>query len=648
MRRIFGLIALGSIVSGCTLLFVPDPPEPWDAGLDGEVPDAMVDAGPDAGDGGCVAVAEFERRCDDGVDDDCNGNVDCADLACGASGHCCDPESGGELDLPGYLSWPAFGSVTRTDTTVAFADSSSSQVLLDSCLPLAYGTSLRVGIRFASGGVQTEHAGILLSPVRAPGPDGTFLSEVSLRVDHEGTATLDRAGTPIGDRVTSLRIGTHVARMDLRPGLDSMARPVLLLDASISDMPLVENYELMPLDDLRGAEAGCSPDGLFVVLEGRGDRVTIADRLRVFAGECDNPSQFDADQPTSPLASFDPSVHLAAGTWRAGGVGEPALAHFYSSATTERLDILVDAAATQRADELLAFVDFGIGGAFQAAAGGFIQRTDGTSPVLLGDSPSSREPSLFAPVNASEVIQGNLLLAHAERIRPMMEPHAIHIADLGLGNTDDPSPTLILAPGEIPCASLRDPSIIALSSNPRDTEAGLVVFFTCEPSGVEPDYIAAARVVWDGVSAYTRTGPVFRVLESSIGDYAARGVSSPEVVVTSVGGEISRIRVWFLARDGSGRVRVAFATGTVSTTDLTAAPMLTAFPGNPVLDPEDAVLGGPCALGCSIESLGVARTVGAVHWPVPSYAFLVQRTRYVAGGVEHQLIPLSQRRPAME
>ncbi|MET0791997.1 MAG: hypothetical protein ABW061_10795 [Polyangiaceae bacterium] len=64
-------------------------------------------AGSDSGGGPCVATGEED--CFNGKDDDCNGDVDCADSACTASSTCVPEASGAELGtlLPAGSSCPA-------------------------------------------------------------------------------------------------------------------------------------------------------------------------------------------------------------------------------------------------------------------------------------------------------------------------------------------------------------------------------------------------------------------------------------------------------------------------------------------------------------------------------------------------------------
>ncbi|MBX3273536.1 MAG: hypothetical protein KF729_24950 [Sandaracinaceae bacterium] len=669
MRR--ALVAVALLASGCSLLFAPDrdeirrPDASLDAGIDADVFPDGGDGGEDGGDagydgGGCTPNEALEVSCSDGVDNDCDRNVDCADPDCAADGYCCDLGRGTTAwtgDLVTFPSWQAHGSTpTAGAANVEFGTGIGQRVHPD-CAPLAFGVRLSLSFSRAGGPAQPTHfASLVLAPVRTPrvGGDRTLLADLTLRVSGDGRARLERAGALLGQTPdgTELPVGASDARIDLTPSIDAAGRPILLVSATIGDFALADGEMLMPLTGLVDAGGGCSPDGLFVAVEGRGDAVTIGSALSTRIGSCNNPTQFlsDAMGPLADASLLPPDT----GDWRAGGAGEPTLATRASMGATSELSLLFDASRTERSDEIFRFVDFAIAGSFRSnSSGGWLHRTRGAGGhELIGPSPvSSREPAFVV----GEGLDPHFVL-FARRRATGGDVYELARFDLDDAIAASPTPTPLLVPGrnddvEIDCVSLRDPAAIAL-----DGRNALFVLFTCERQG-EPSHIAGVRVRRDAAApnGYRVTGAPMTLLAPEIGAYASQGVWSPELVVTSVDAAARRVsfRLWFLARDGDGEVRVGLAYGDVDASEgSSGAPRLGPYPGNPILSAEDPLLGGPCPGGCLIESLGVAATVGRPSlWPdrfgrEPSYVFLVERSVFRAGGVDHQLIPLRQPRPS--
>lgn len=636
------LLALALVVGGCSLILKPDRdaiiPD-LDAGPDAHLPDGG-DAG-DAGDAGCIPEQTFETSCNDEIDNDCDSIVDCDELECGASGFCCAVDGGGVWrEVPSnFLSWrDNRDNVGGTATSVVFGNASlPGSLSIPDCAPLAFG--MRFGLTFHgdAGPTSGYFASFLLAPVSDPG-GGPFLADFRLRVDDEGRARAERAGALIGEAMIGVGEDKD-ATIDLTPGVDEAGRAVLFVSVQIDGVWLAVDYPLMPLSDLRGQSVMCTPDGLFVALEGRGDTVRITGALSARTRGCDSPTQFIDDSGGPLRAMVD---ELEPGTWRAGGLGEPTFMHVGVSAlATERVEFLCDTSTDERSDEIFRFIDFSIGGAFREGSS-WTPRNPISGPQLLGPDPSSREPSIFVP-NMGGVTTGAAALVAYSR-----EADLSHQFEIALTTVPEGSAGAIvegypvLTPAQVTdCDSLRDPSLIALRPNPQ--MAGLLLFFTCEPTGSGPAWIGAAHLTYSrGMYEMDQVYPW--LLTSAVGDYALQGAFSPEVIITKRNDDESlELRAWFLARSNSGRVRVAFAYGEV---EVGGAPSLSPFGGNPVLDPEDPILGSTCPLGCTIDSLGVMRTTDARDfWDPPSYVFLIERSVFLPGGVDHQLIPLRQPRP---
>ncbi len=646
MRRL-SILALALASAGCSIVLAPDRDAivpftfdggPDDAGFDGgDVGPDAGDAGFDGGDGGfdagpCEArpgYQEVEVTCNDGEDNDCDGLSDCDDPQCGTNGYCCDAAAGGGWGAleTNYGVWPRFGTARITASRLGFG-TGTGQLIHPTCAPLAYG--MRVGVSFARTGLGNpgDYAALVLAPVDMPRGDGTLLTDLAIRVGHDGMVTLERAGSPIGEPMGPIpAAGTVPALISLTPGVDDLGRAVLLVTAEVGTHMLADQVPVMPLSDLIRGGGCANGDGLFLGFDGHGAAVEVAltPGVAAMVGDCDNPTQFLAD-PAGPLATDG----LTPGTWRAGGAGEPALAT--TGSPTTQLDLLVDASEDERGDEIFRFIDYTIGGAIYTRATGWTARTSGPSggPSLL--PPSAREPSYA---------EGHV--AFARRMGAGGDVYEIAIAALGPA-ADEAVGTVrsVLGPGG-ECVSVRDPALISLDGDLDGT--GFLLFYTCERAGA-PSRLGVARIV--------RMGGVFMVmdddpslLDASVGGYARQGVSSPEAVASPAREGSHGLRLWFLARDASGRVRVAFAYGDVAPG---ALPSVTAYPGNPILEPDDQALAGDCMLGCAIDSLAVTATRGTSSlWspPIPpSYVFLIERSRFRADGVDHQLIPLRQPRPS--
>jgi len=696
------LFAIALLASGCSLIWGPDPGriEPFDGSVDGGF-DAGVDGGHDfdAGDAtdGCAPMGEEmgaeacgdgidndcdgrfdcgdedcadvaaccvpseeagETTCNDDVDNDCDGLTDCADSDCASDGVCCMLDSGAPWgDLTGdYNFWDAHGAAIPSVSEVEFGPGAVGQVVHRTCAPLAFGMRLEAEFRVNSGtGDGDDYAAVLLAPVDTPrgGGDMTLLADLAVRVTRDDGVVLERAGSEIA-RTTVMSITGAIVQVDLQPSVDAARRPVLVMTVRVTPNggaleTLADEAVLMPLSDLRGDDAGCAPDGLYLAFEGRGSGVEVSDLVSARTGNCPNPPQFLPDQG-GPLGESD---ILEPGAWRMGGAGEPALLTS-GDPNTVRIDLHVDAAEDERSDEDLAFVDYSIGGSFYGSAT-WQQRTNAGAGNLLGPAPSSREPTQVLPSGVSSRI-----IAWAQPHR-MTQDFEIHWGELDPGAAASPSLNgPLLLPGDndgtpVDCDSLRDPALVALDAEgaPAD-RPNLLLFFTCHTeTASDIDTIGVARFDYDMVDGvYDLIEVDHQILGASLGGYASRGYFSPEVAVVSVTNDSPTmatyaLRMWFLVSDGAGRVRVAHAFGDVRTGEL---PHLLPYPGNPVLDPEAASLGGACALGCTIESLSVAATEGrSPLWAPaidPSYLFLIERRVYRTDGVDHELVPLRQPRPA--
>jgi len=649
------IVACALAAGGCSLLLHPNRNDILDGG-----PDGALDAGPDAetdasdaetdasSDAGCT---RFETSCTDGMDNDCDGRTDCDEIECLSAPSCCERLTGGDWpDLLPFGDWerrPRSAAITITaapdPVSVVFPVSSTPVAIRHgTCAPIAFGMSFQLDFE-----VRGTHAGdfaaLALSPVSEPGPDG-FVSEFRLVVRSDGSMQAERAGAVLNSLDPGAVGAAAVpAEIKLSPGVDDAGRAVLFVTVVVEGERLVDRAPLMPLERLRDT-ASCPIGGLYLVLEGQGSSVVVASALTAKTLDCDNPTQFSADAMSSPLRDVETRFD-ASGMWRAGGLGEPSISEVCIGAAgcSDRLDVLADGTDLDRSEELLRPLSLSIGGALYLG-GSWSSRDASSMPQLLGPMTSSREPDYLIPIDDMGAA-GEALLAYAEEQASGGGVHDLVLRALGRNRADAPGRERFrLSPSDVGCRSLRDPVLVA--NGTTSTDRDLTLFFTCEPMDASGhDSIGAARLVYGmGSDDYALGMGYPELLTATPGTYTGQGVSSPEAVVTDRNADGSvALRLWFLAKDGSGRARLAMAYGDI---DAEGVPALSAYPGNPLLDPENQVLGGSCPSGCAIESFGVLRSVaGSLFWRDPSYVFLIERSVFRSTGTEHQLLPLVQRRP---
>jgi hypothetical protein len=206
------------------------------------------------------------------------------------------------------------------------------------------------------------------------------------------------------------------------------------------------------------------------------------------------------------------------------------------------------------------------------------------------------------------------------------------------------------------CDSLRDPFLVT----PTRTEAGgYWLLYTCCTN----DVCSASEIRYIHLRTMLGVRPVAGgtvITASDLGAGYTR-VYGPEAVVELVDGdpESATLRLWFLARQSSGRVVVALAQG-VTESYRTDAPGVFEFPteiglygANPVLAADDPVVDAAldagevqCDRGCDFLGFSVVRdpsTFSDTSRSVQSYRFVVaRRVQLTGGGIEYQLVPLDQ------
>ena len=666
------VVVMALALSGCSLLVKPNydaiAPD-LDAGTVDAGPDADagVDSGIDSGvDGGsCIPGQFLESNCEDGEDNDCDGTVDCFDFDCRGDATCC---RGGDSSAE-CLSSTAFQRLpigtsdilftaedcSATDTLTEFGPPGLTRALVSQeCKPINFGMELSATFEVtetcAAG--TCDYAALALTPLRVLADGDPLVSELRVVVSANGSVSIDRAGTRIG---TSLPAGTLRAsdraeiQIDLEPGPDDRGRDVLFATVDVVGRGrLLERTAVMPLDTLRCIGPSGNEVGLYVAIEGAGSDVRVVGPLATTERACSNPSQF---RPQA--AALDTPASCAP-----GGAGAPALVSYCRSNCTGaspqfQSDLWVDASEDQRADETIRFVDFGVCG-FAAQRSAFPRGTVGDDWALRGSTSgflwsidpewrSGREPTLLPISNdgAASTRVSELWFAYAERMEDGFERYAIHGGRVfAVPTTTRPvrADTPLLTPGDVGCTSLRDPLWVAhYASGEGPTEVdGAWLLFTCERSGGATRSIGAVRFNADFARIPSSS---VTVLSSAIGSYAERGVYAAEgFSERGEDGELT-LRVWFSARDGRGRVRLAYAQGRSDDPD--ALPVMEPYPANPILAGDSAILGGDCSAGCTLTGASVTPSTELIDY----YQFVIARSRITAAGPVHDLVPLLQPAP---
>jgi hypothetical protein len=661
-------IACACLLAGCSLIWKADRDAiagDLDAGPDAGPRDAGFDAGPfDAGriDAGCTPSQLQETQCSLGIDEDCDGTIDCFDFDCRGIAACCRPGTPDSICTDGP-EWTAFPTGT-TDIRYltggcagisAFSTSGGPTRALigNECQPVHFGMRYTMQFRITTQCTtpRCDYAALTFVNVRALAEGSELEDQFRIVVSANGTARVERAGTPIGNLGATLvtdQLATLV--VDLEPGPDAEGRDVLFGTITIQQggpsTTLLDHIALVPLarDVLCIGGAGGPEPGLFVALEGAGNTVHVVGDVDAIEQKCANPSQF-AEQGNASTAALDDCAPL--------NIGAPALASYCyrdcagGGSPLFQWDAWLDGSDRPREDDVFTLLDFGVC-AYTASGALF---PDGATRLWSGRSgriadyqwntpPSSRDPTIlpYADLDATDAVQ-TLWYAYAQRTSG--DVHAIHAGSVSrIASSVASSGGVLLAPSG-DCRALRDPLLLADwemgTTRPRVNGAWLL--FTCEPTTIgEHDSILRVHLSSEMAVDDATMIPVLTAADGG-GEYSEFGVSGPEgfTEVTDTG-ELT-VRLWFTARDGAGVLRLGYAQG--RSTELGTFPELQVYPANPILEASAPVLGGDCTAGCSFTGASVTPIAN----DSTSYQFLIARSRNTAAGQEHELIPLTQPRP---
>lgn len=636
-------------LAGCSLLNAPDRRL------------ISTDAGVDAGDGGSDADTGVpDEICDNGIDDDGDGLSDCIDFACAGRAQCCDvgstvlQETWDPADnlsatwaaIPSAsASYPVREFVSGTPQITAFEGPNTSAILTRSCVPLALGLELAITFSPMSEGTCRDHceASLVLTGAQDLLAGEHLPDDLAVRMDSEGLLTVSQAGRTLAT-ATARTGASQRTRVTLRLGSAFRENEAVVeatvtahnLDTDTREI-LLENEAFLAREDLIDNLARCDEsEGLFVAIEGHGDRVHVG-ALEATTLRCANPDQFQVP-PDAPLTA----ERLGVGTWAAGGIGRPALVSSQNGADVQ-WDLLFDGTNVDRQAERFVSLGLALGHAQTTTwnASPWIQR-DGPRigedpPACTGEGcgidEAFREPSAFASLDASDRI-AQLYSAFARRLPTTdgTERYGLwaQLVARDPNTVEAPRATAVLMADE-GCQSLRTPSIAPAGASFLD--AGFLLFYTCERT----DDVDEIHVLRLSASLEAMGQPATVVTAGDLPDYAEGGVNSPAVWVDfDSSSQAAVYRLWFLAHSGGGaESSLAMMQAQVDTAG--ELPRFRPYPGNPVLRAGDDPLGG-CPGTCTISGVSVTRRIDSAQ----VLRLLVALDLNDAGTTSYKFVPLEQ------
>jgi hypothetical protein len=627
---------------------------------------AAVEMGPEAGgcDAGCCGAGccdgsacvepdsgrppprPRERLCEDGLDNDADRLLDCADSDCAADPACCDVDDGAPLlhedwtaddltfewdHLPSSAptSSPARQMEGETIMLSGWSDTEPHALVSDSCMPLALGAELNFDFIATARTEMCEaryvpcnhQAAVVLSPIRDTTPGQPLVEALAIRVHGDERPIPNRPAFYNHAMVRVTQGGVEQGAVPIDPEVHYGIRLLVT--------PSTEDIEALPQRASRAPPRGCrhrhrAPGhaerpvrqlagrpreghhrlhGVGRPVSRRGDGGQWR-TPRHPAGQCTSVCQSEPVPDRTPMGAATLTSDSLGVPDRYGGahVGSPSLASSYNNATdtARRWDLFFDATndPPDLADDVGARVGYAIAHARTATFGALpADWTTSSTPRLGGDPPSClvsgdtcsepsvREPFLLLRRGADDVLQGNFTLAFAAE-----RPGGGH--ELRVDSNVSPSPNTPLTGSGEPllasvaeCADLRDPALVPVHGG----SGGHWLFFTCVPA----DGVGEIRAVRLDDSFQLVGDPAFDtlrvVLPSALGALAANGVFGAEPMVRSSAAGLT-LQLWLVARDAEGDTSVVLFTGQLPAimTGDAGAPEAPPLETLPVLEPYPA------------------------------------------------------------
>ncbi|MEM9192321.1 MAG: hypothetical protein AAGF12_24315 [Myxococcota bacterium] len=657
------------VIGGCSFLNKPDDINPasdgaTDRSVDLNIPDADAGDG-DGGEGGCP-TGDVEI-CGDGIDNNCNAAIDCADFACAPQAECCAEGETQTFNWDGAtVGWdpvPANPRPMFLDNEVRF-DATTRTAMVFGCQPLALGLDINLTFQLKEPCADCD-AAVVLTPSNSRRPNERLAADLAVTLESTGNLVVSQAGVEImrRDAIVPPAVGTTLpVSLRVAPGVTEQGRVALFAtvtatpgvtpDLIIKDFPFLDQRNLLSIS---GCDEGIL--GLFVGLEGRGAGVVVERGFELATQECVNPSQYirpggAGDRILLSHSSPPPSGYatLNVSEWGQGGIGAPAIAASSVTAGDNVWDIFYDATDVQRRIAQTNDIGFSIGHSAVASDAAWDGTWNAATLPKVGDChPSCLDPM---PVGCAMMCTGDPEHLREPTIYNGMDSVTFQAAaaqerafgsgifDIAYNSSMSGNEMTVGAPFEMtvleptsPCVSLRDPNLIQANGTNR-----LWLFYTCEKEN-DPSDIRAVRLTAAGT---VETDPMVVLDSAAVGrPFAEGGVRAPEVWVDyETGGDRGIFRLWFTALDrGLAQTTIGLAQAQQTTMEATMGllPEFTAYDGNPVIS--DADIGnGSCEQGCSITGLAVTRIASESN----RLRFLLARSVQTSSGVRYEFVPFDQ------
>ena len=669
-----------SLLTGCSIIHHASGDRPHDAGLDvsdAPLPDTNPpdDAGPDTNPDAWRCAHTKEVSCSNGVDDDCDGLIDCADPDCvlASDPACCTPGAATTTEHFDKLGgvWTSSSNWNAPASMVNAIDASNALSQMGSgtppigmvnltCMHVDLGTEIRFKMR-ATPCTGTDCAGHMEVAI------GTFLAfggaldgDLTVRgtVDTMHGLRIDvlEGATVRASSVMPLGFSTADVVITLSPGVAD-AHPVIVGTVTVSnEMTMTAETivtQIRVTDRSIFGTSGCH--GLHLGVEGTGTHVALDD-VAITQLDCANPGRFDAlrddalaiDGVTTSVSSADHTMG-----WGRGGIGDPALLEG-AVGGVHRFFLMFDGSSVDRATDFIGHLPLSIGGADTSATSGpgnlvlvndcsrWMPRGPGgsacTAPAMasghdvIESSLVMRDPTIF-PENGNPTTMTSLRVAWVGEDVVSGSPLRLYTSTLPLplASRLGSVPTASTIEGEDlgSCPSIRNPLLLPIMG---DT-ANWLLFYVCDRF---PPVVHAATL-HSGTGNATRF-PTFEIGPAQLNHLADQGVTDIAGVMFVYNG-VPTYRLWLTAHPTTASSSVLFLEGSPSAAG--QPPMLVPFAGNPVLDERSPVFGS-CGHGCQIHGITATR----LSDQPTRVRLLIERWVDTGLGLQYGLIPLEQIWPA--
>ncbi len=666
--------------AGCSIVHRSDPGFRFpDAGpMDGGPPDAGEDpdVGTDAQLDAWMCATSQEGECGNGLDDDCDGVVDCADSDCllARQPECCG--MGGTPTVERFNKSAGLWStaadwVTPSDMSGRIVVAGSDGELTDmgsgplvgmvsrACLRVDLGLELRFQLRALACtdaecdgrmevviGPSTSFTGMLTDDLAIRGvAESSASGQLRLEVV-QGGQVRERSMRAFGANDTTIIV-------TLAPGVTG-GQPAIVATVLAQAGSTTETITTQRFVTQRDVYGTSSCHGLRLGVQGTGTHVALDD-VQISQLDCSNPARFDAvrdDADALDAVTMSVSDPGHATGWGRGGIGDPALVSA-SVSGAPRFMLFFDGSPVDRASDVIGHLPLAIGGADTT-------ETSGGELVLPGDCalwtprgtshpscmPLAETASHYALVEAGDLVMRDPTFYPEQRTGAVSSLRVAWVGEqagqsglhlyttvMNVGSSTRilglPEPTTIVGEDVASCGSIRSPLLLPLLGTPTDW----LLFYVCEAF---PPVVHAAVLHNDGTRDIA-TRIELELGPDQIGALAAQGITDIAGTVFEYA-DAPTYRLWMTARPTPRTSVVVFAEGRPPTgAPAGTPPAMVPFPGNPVLSASSTVF-GDCGAGCQLRGVTATRVVGRPT----QVRLLVERWVDTGAGLEYSLVPLEQ------